>query len=251
MILWVDQTGDHSWDKTHSQGMWFYQRPWCIPSRREMQVFPLYPTSLSLEKATWSLGHSCPCDIMAVSSSTILPASAKTNGAATREGYEHLNHCPKTMGSKCSKPEPEPEPDNDDLEKERKRKENVDKTALMSMKVEKKKREKPPPSKPKTSPSKPKALPEKEGEEQKTIKIQAWWRGTTACSTQSMYHSVLVETEAGRAIGEEAIVCAGELYLGKMGSGQATVLGSHVAHPSLLLPFAPSCPNHPSLLVLA
>jgi len=41
------------------------------------------------------------------------------------------------------------------------------------------------------------ALPEKEGEEQKTIKIQAWWRGTTACSTQSMYHSVLVETEAG------------------------------------------------------
>jgi len=95
------------------------------------------------------------------------------------------------------------------------------------------------------------ALPEKEGEEQKTIKIQAWWRGTTACSTQSMYHSVLVETEAGRAIGEEAIVCAGELYLGKMGSGQATVLGSHVAHPSLLLPFAPSCPNHPSLLVLA
>ena len=102
MILWVDQTRDHSWDKTHSQGMWFYQRPWYIPSRREMQVFPLYPTSLSLEKATWSLGHSCPCDIMAVSSSTILPASAKTNGAATREGYEHLNHCPKTMGSKCS-----------------------------------------------------------------------------------------------------------------------------------------------------
>ena len=95
------------------------------------------------------------------------------------------------------------------------------------------------------------ALPEKEGEEQKTIKIQALWRGTTACSTQSMYHSVLVETEAGRAIGEEAIVCAGELYLGKMGSGQATVLGSHVAHPSLLLPFAPSCPNHPSLVVLA
>ncbi|XP_020731722.1 IQ domain-containing protein F3 [Odocoileus virginianus] len=118
MILWVDKTRDHSWDKTHSQGMWFYQRPWCIPSRREMQVFPLYTTSLSLEKATWSLGHSCPCDIMAISSSTILPASAKTNGAATREGYEHLNHYPKTMGSKCCKPEP----DNDDLEKERKRK---------------------------------------------------------------------------------------------------------------------------------
>lgn len=101
MILWVDQTRDHSWDKIHSQGMWFYQRPWCIPSRMEMQVFPLYPTNLSLEKATWSLGHSCPCDIMAISSSTILPASAKTSGAATREGYEHLNHCPKTMGSKC------------------------------------------------------------------------------------------------------------------------------------------------------
>ena len=149
MILWVDQTRDHSWDKIHSQGMWFYQRPWCIPSRMEMQVFPLYPTNLSLEKATWSLGHSCPCDIMAISSSTILPASAKTSGAATREGYEHLNHCPKTMGSKCcvrlrhSLPqewgvapwprealddfkdpgqEQKPEPDNDDLEKERERK---------------------------------------------------------------------------------------------------------------------------------
>ena len=60
-----------------------------------------------------------------------------------------------------------------------------------------------------------------------------------------------METEAGRAIGEEAIVCAAELYSVKMGSGQATVLGSHVAHLSLLLLFAPSCPHHPSLLVLA
>ena len=65
------------------------------------QVFPLYPTSLSLEKAIWSLGHSCPCDIMAIFSSTILPASARANGAATRGGCEHLNHCPQTMGSKC------------------------------------------------------------------------------------------------------------------------------------------------------
>ena len=60
-----------------------------------------------------------------------------------------------------------------------------------------------------------------------------------------------METEAGRAIGEEAIVCAAELYSVKMGSGQATVLGSHVAHLSLLLLFAPSCPHHPSPLVLA
>ena len=74
---------------------------------------------------------------------------------------------------------------------------------------------------------------------------------TTACSTQIMYHSVLVETEAERAIRKEAIVCARELYSGKMGGDQATVLGSHVAHPSLLLPFAPSCPHHPSLLALA
>ena len=38
---------------------------------------------------------------------------------------------------------------------------------------------------------------------------------------------------------------------GKMGSGQATVLGSHVARPGSLLPFAPRCPHHPSLLALA
>ena len=74
---------------------------------------------------------------------------------------------------------------------------------------------------------------------------------TAACSTQSVYHSVLVETEAGRATGEEAIVCAGVLCSGKMGSGQATVLGSHVARPGSLLPFAPRCPHHPSLLALA
>ena len=45
---------------------------------------------------------------------------------------------------------------------------------------------------------------------------------TTACSTQSMYHSVLVATEAERAIGKEAIICARELYSGKMGGDQAS-----------------------------
>lgn len=42
------------------------------------QVFPLYPTTLNLEKASWSLGHRCPCDIIAIPSSTALPAFART-----------------------------------------------------------------------------------------------------------------------------------------------------------------------------
>ena len=73
----------------------------------------------------------------------------------------------------------------------------------------------------------------------------------TACGSQSMCYSILVETEAGRAAGEETTGYAAVLCSGKMGSGQATVLGSHVARPGSLLPFAPRCPHHPSLLALA
>lgn len=40
------------------------------------QVFPLYPTTLNLEKAPWPLSHRCPCDITAVPSSATLPAFA-------------------------------------------------------------------------------------------------------------------------------------------------------------------------------
>lgn len=42
------------------------------------QVFPLYPTTWNLEKAAWSLGHRCPCDIIAIPSSTTLPVFART-----------------------------------------------------------------------------------------------------------------------------------------------------------------------------
>lgn len=41
------------------------------------QMFPPSALTLSTEKGTWSLGHSCPCDITAISSSTALPASAR------------------------------------------------------------------------------------------------------------------------------------------------------------------------------
>ena len=74
---------------------------------------------------------------------------------------------------------------------------------------------------------------------------------TTACGSQSMDYSILVETEAGRAPGEETTGYAAVLCSEKMGSGQATVLGSHVARPGSLPPFAPCCPHHPSLLALA
>ncbi|XP_047607839.1 IQ domain-containing protein F3 [Phacochoerus africanus] len=79
---------------------------------------------------------------MAISSSTILPASARANGAATRGGCEHLTTVPKTMGSKCCKSQP----DDDAPERERQK--------LLLAKQRQRARMK------------------------AAGKIQAWWRGT-------------------------------------------------------------------------
>lgn len=52
----------------------------------------------------------------------------------------------------------------------------------------------------------------------------------------------LVETEAGRAAGEETTGYAAVLCSGKMGSGQATVLGLACMSGFVLLSLAPCCP---------
>lgn len=48
------------------------------------QLPEILKSQIALEKATWSLDHRSPCDVIAVSSSITLPASARADGAATR-----------------------------------------------------------------------------------------------------------------------------------------------------------------------
>lgn len=72
-----------------------------------------------------------------------------------------------------------------------------------------------------------------------------------ARGSQSMDHSVLVETETGAADGEQATGGLRRLRKARMGSGQATILGPHVVHTPSLFTFAPCCPHHPGLLALA
>lgn len=72
-----------------------------------------------------------------------------------------------------------------------------------------------------------------------------------ACGSQSMDHSMLVETETGAADGEQATGGPRCLRKARMGSGQATILGPHVVHPPSLFTFAPCRPHHPGLLALA
>lgn len=74
---------------------------------------------------------------------------------------------------------------------------------------------------------------------------------TVARSTQSMYHSALVEADAGEAAGEEEETGPRFLCSSRMGSGQAAIVGPHVAHTPSLLPFAPCCPHYSNLLALA
>lgn len=68
---------------------------------------------------------------------------------------------------------------------------------------------------------------------------------------QSVDNSALVEADAGEADGEEEAIIPTVLCSARMGSGQAAVLGPHVALTPSLLPFAPRCPHHPDLLALA
>lgn len=73
----------------------------------------------------------------------------------------------------------------------------------------------------------------------------------TARSTQSVYDSALVEGDAGKAAGEEKTSSPRVLLAARMGSGQAAVLGPHVAHSPAILPVAPRGPHHPGVLALA
>ena len=74
---------------------------------------------------------------------------------------------------------------------------------------------------------------------------------SAARGSQSVDHSMLVETEAGEAAREEAADVPRILRAARMGSCQATILVPHVVHPPSLLPFAPCCPHHSGLLALA
>ena len=101
-----------------------------------------------------------------------------------------------------------------------------------------------------------KALPQKGGEEQKTIKIQAWWRGTLVrqtllhaalrlCIIQYWWKQKLAE------LLEKKRQAALEYYARQKWAVVRLQSWSHVAHPPLLLPFAPCFPHHPGLLALA
>lgn len=66
-----------------------------------------------------------------------------------------------------------------------------------------------------------------------------------ACGSQSMDHSMLVETEAGAADGEQAAGGPRCLRKARMGSGQATILVTYGYPYSLFV--APCSPHHPGL----
>lgn len=88
MALWVGQTRDRPCGRTDSETDSVVPRKILVHPWQEGngQEFPLYPTTLNLEKAPWPLSHRCPCDITAVPSSATLPAFAGTEAMKQHPG---------------------------------------------------------------------------------------------------------------------------------------------------------------------